>query len=141
MTGPCYHGVIMTPVTQHTKTTVHTWVFCPLCLESQKKSSPAGSVVSQVSPGGPKDCCGPGGATGSMCSAFFRASGSTVPSYSPANLYQMGREVTHCRGETKHHQGMALLETDQQPGSEWGDSRVFLSLFLNKAKLIHCHEV
>lgn len=35
----------MTPMTQHTKSTVHTQVFCPLCLESWKKSPPAGSEL------------------------------------------------------------------------------------------------
>ena len=49
MTRPCYSGVIMTPVTQHTNTTVHTRVFCPLCLESQKKSSPSGSELPYTS--------------------------------------------------------------------------------------------
>lgn len=58
--------------------------------------------ISQVSPGGSKDCQGPGAATASMCSAFPRAARSTVSSYSPANLYQLGREVAHHRGETKH---------------------------------------
>lgn len=49
MIRPCYNGVIMTPVTQQTKTTVHTQVFGALFLESQKKNSPAGSELLYIS--------------------------------------------------------------------------------------------
>ncbi|OXB63201.1 hypothetical protein ASZ78_016350, partial [Callipepla squamata] len=55
--------------------------------------------------------------------------------------FKMRREATYHIGVTKHRQDVAPLEADQWSGSRGGDSRIFLNHFLNKSKLMYCHEV